>query len=64
MEKLNYKIIVPGARILTTKWGEVTEKNLTNEIAKYLLATGAYNHIIEEIKSETDGSKKSTGKVH
>lgn len=64
MEKLQYKFLVPGARILTRKYGEITEATLTNEQAKYLLATGAYDHIITEIKSDTDGSKKSTGKIN
>ena len=60
--------MVEGAEIHTRRFGVVTAKNLTDEIAKYLLATGQYNKVIEEIKQPdkevSNGSKKSISKIN
>jgi len=64
MDKLKYKVLVPGAKIYTKKWGFIFASTLTNEIAEYLLATKKYDDIIGLIDDKEDGSKKSVSKVN
>jgi hypothetical protein len=66
MAKSKYKFNI-NMTVKTRQFGEVSNATLTDEIAEYLLATGAYNDLISLIpqqpKENSDGFKKSNRKT-